>query len=69
MRDIGSGQVEFFVADGTVRKYEGEIEVKRDRLVVTEIIFVNGMPGAAREINLPLSQCVIMWKPEVYEEM
>jgi hypothetical protein len=69
MKDIGTGKVEFFLADGTIRNFEGELEIKRDRLVVTEIISINGMPGAAREINLPLNQCVVYWQPEVYDEI
>ena len=68
MRDIGSGKVEFFMKDGSIREYEGELELSKDRLVVTEIIYINGRPGGAREINLPLEQCVVYWKPEVYEE-
>jgi len=67
MRDIGTGKVEFLLADGSVREYEGEVELAGERVVVTEIIYLNGMPGAAREINLPLAQCVVYWKPEVYE--
>lgn len=68
MRDIGTGKVEFFLQDGSVREYEGEVELQDKRVVVTEIIYINGRPGGAREINLPSNQCVIYWKPEVYEE-
>jgi hypothetical protein len=68
MRDIGTGKVEFLLADGTVREFEGEVELASDRVVVTEIIYINGKPAGAREINLPLGQCVVYWKPEVYEE-
>jgi hypothetical protein len=68
MRDIGTGKVEYLLPDGKRREYEGEVELQGDRCVVTEIIFINGKPGGAREINLPLSQCVVFWKPEVYEE-
>lgn len=68
MRNIGSGKVEFLQPDGTRRELEGEVELKGDRCVVTEIIFINGQPGGAREINFPLSQCIIYWKPEVFDE-
>lgn len=68
MRDIGTGKVEFLLQDGSIREYEGEVELVGKRVVVTEIIYINGRPGGAREINLPGSQCVIYWKPEVYEE-
>lgn len=68
MRDIGTGKVEFMMANGTIREFQGEVELTEDRVVVTEIIFINGTPAGAREINLPQRQCVIYWKPEVYEE-
>jgi hypothetical protein len=68
MRDLGSGQVEFHLQDGKVRQFEGEVELKGDRCVVTEIIYINGSPAGAREINLPLAQCVVYWKPEVFDE-
>ena len=67
MRDIGTGKVEFQMADGTIRHYEGEVEVTAERVVVTEIVYINGVPGGAREINLPTAQCIIFWKPEVYD--
>ena len=68
MRDIGTGKVEFYLTEGSVREYEGEVEVGAGRVVVTEIIYMNGRPAGAREINLPLAQCVIYWKPEIYED-
>ncbi|HEU4964588.1 MAG TPA: hypothetical protein VFV52_12150 [Bacilli bacterium] len=68
MKNIGTGKVEFLMASGTVREFEGELEMTADRVVVTEIIYINGNPAGAREINLPKQQCVIYWKPEVYEE-
>jgi hypothetical protein len=69
MRNIGTGKVEFILTDGSIREYEGEVELNQDRVVVTEIININGRPAGAREINLPKAQCVIYWMPEVYEEI
>lgn len=69
MRTIGTGKVEFLLPDGTRRELAGEVEIKGDRCVITEIIFINGQPGGAREINLPLAQSIVYWKPEVHEEV
>ncbi|MBL0388789.1 hypothetical protein JJB07_19490 [Tumebacillus sp. ITR2] len=69
MRTIGTGKVEHFLPDGSRREVEGEVEMKGDRVVVTEIIYINGQPGGAREINIPANLCVVYWKPEVYDEV
>ena len=67
MKEIGSGQVVFYAPDGNKLSLKGEVQVKNDRVTVTEIIFFNGKPNGAREINLPLAQCVVYWEPEIYE--
>lgn len=38
-------------------------------MAITEIIYFNGKPNGAREMNVPLEQSVIYWDPEVYEEI
>jgi len=67
MKDIGSGRVIYYAPDGTKLEFKGELVVRHDRVVVTEIIYFNGKPNGAREINLPFAQSVIYWDPEVYE--
>ncbi|QIC07883.1 hypothetical protein GOP56_21275 [Brevibacillus sp. 7WMA2] len=69
MKDIGSGVIIFCSPDGKRQELKGEIVVRGDRVSVTEIIRFNGQPNGAREINLPLANCVIYWEPEVYEEI
>lgn len=69
MKDIGSGQIVFYAPDGEKIRLKGEILVRNERLTVTEIIYFNGKPNGAREINLPLAQCMIYWDPEVYESI
>jgi hypothetical protein len=69
MKTLGSGNVTYYAPDGTKLQLTGEIDVRGDRIAVTEIIYFNGKPNGAREINLPLAQCVIFWAPEVYEQI
>ncbi len=69
MKDIGAGQVLFYAPDGIKQQLKGEIVIRGERVTVTEIIYFNGQPNGAREINLPLAQCVIYWEPEVYEQI
>ncbi|GEB33484.1 MULTISPECIES: hypothetical protein [Brevibacillus] len=69
MKTLGSGKVVFYAPDGTSVQLTGEIDVRGDRVAVTEIIYFNGQPNGARETNLPLSQTVIYWEPEVYEQI
>jgi hypothetical protein len=69
MKTLGSGNVIFYAPDGTKLEIKGEIDVRGERVAVTEIIYFNGRPNGAREINLPLAQTVIFWEPEVYEEI
>ncbi len=69
MKDIGSGQVVYYAPDGSKLQLKGEIVIRHDRVMVTEIIYFNGKPNGAREINLPLSHCVVYWDPEVYEQI
>lgn len=69
MKDIGSGQILFYAPDGTKLQVKGEITIRQDRVVVTEIIYFNGRPNGARESNFPLANCVIYWDPEVYEQI
>ncbi|MDA5108335.1 MULTISPECIES: hypothetical protein [Brevibacillus] len=69
MKTLGSGKVIYYAPDGTTLELKGEIDVRGDRVAVTEIIYFNGKPNGAREMNLPLAQSVIYWEPEVYEEI
>lgn len=69
MKDIGTGSLIFYAPDGSKLDLKGEIVVRNDRVVVTEIIYFNGQPNGAREINLPVAQCVIYWAAEVYEQI
>ncbi|QQE73372.1 hypothetical protein KDJ56_16365 [Brevibacillus composti] len=69
MKTLGSGKVTFYAPNGTALEFKGEIDVRGDRVSVTEIIYFNGKPNGAREMNLPLGQSVIYWDPEVYEEI
>ncbi|WP_232695828.1 hypothetical protein [Brevibacillus daliensis] len=69
MKDIGSGVITFYSPDGKVRDLKGEIVIRGERVSVTEIIRFNGRPNGAREINLPLANCIISWEAEVYEEI
>jgi hypothetical protein len=69
MKDLGSGQVTFYEPDGKKLELKGEIMIRGDRVIVTEIIYFNGKPNGAREINLPSDRCVIYWEPEVYEQI
>jgi len=69
MKDIGTGRVIYYAPDGNTQTLNGEVVIRGDRLTVTEIIFFNGKPNGAREINLPLAQCVIYWEAEVYENI
>lgn len=69
MKTIGSGKVIIFLPNGGSQEVEGEIEVQKERLIVTEIVYINGKPAGARECNFPLSQCHIYWTPELYEEV
>ncbi|MEJ8547572.1 hypothetical protein [Brevibacillus borstelensis] len=69
MKTLGSGKVIFFAPNGTMLEFIGEIDVRGDRLSITEIIYFNGKPNGAREMNIPLEQSVIYWDPEVYEEI
>ncbi len=69
MKTLGSGNLTYYAPDGTKLQFKGEIDVRGDRVAVTEIIFFNGKPNGAREINLPLAQSVIYWDAEVYEQI
>ncbi len=69
MKSIGSGKVIVFLTNGESLEVEGEIEMQKDRLIVTEIVYINGSPAGARECNFPLSQCHIYWTPELYQEV
>lgn len=69
MKDIGSGRVLFYAPDGTKLDLKGEIVIRGNRVVVTEIINFNGMPNGARETNFPLERSVIYWDAEVYEQI
>jgi len=69
MKTLGSGKIVFYAPDGTTQQLSGEIDVRGDRVSVTEIIYFNGQPNGARETNLPLAQTVIYWEPEVYEQI
>lgn len=69
MKTIGTGKVIVYTSNGETFEVEGEIEIHIDRLVVTEIIYINGRPSGARECNFPLSQCHIYWQPELHEEI
>lgn len=69
MRTLGSGKIIFYAQDGTSLHMSGEIDVRGDRVSVTEIIYFNGQPNGARETNLPLAQTVIYWEPEVYAQI
>ncbi|WCK55530.1 hypothetical protein PP175_06160 [Aneurinibacillus sp. Ricciae_BoGa-3] len=69
MRTLGSGEIVFYTMDGSVQRFEGEIQVADGRVILTEIIYFNGRPNGSREVNMPLARCVIYWKPEVYEEI
>lgn len=69
MKTLGAGKVVYYAPDGTSLQLSGEIDVRGDRISVTEIIYFNGQPNGARETNLPLSQSVIYWEPEVYEQI
>lgn len=68
-KTVGSGKVECFLDPQQVRVYTGEVEIRNDRVIVTEIININGQPGGAHEINLPLATAIISWQGEVYEEI
>ncbi|MGC5324171.1 hypothetical protein [Brevibacillus sp. SYSU BS000544] len=69
MKDIGSGQIVYYAPDGSKNQIKGEITIRGERAVVTEIIYFNGKPNGAREVNFPLANCVIYWDPEVYEQI
>lgn len=69
MKDIGSGQIVFYATDGVKVNLKGEIVIRGERVTVTEIIYFNGKPNGAREINIPLAQCVIYWEPEIFESI
>jgi hypothetical protein len=69
MKDIGSGRILFYAPDGTKLEMKGEILIRGERVIVTEIIYFNGKPNGAREINLPLDRCVVYWDAEVYEQI
>ncbi|NRS49802.1 hypothetical protein [Brevibacillus sp. HB2.2] len=69
MKTLGSGKVVFYAPNGTNLQVSGEIDVRGDRVSITEIIYFNGQPNGARETNLPLAQTVIYWEPEVYEQI
>jgi len=69
MKTLGSGKVVYYAPDGTSLQLSGEIDVRGDRVSVTEIIYFNGQPNGARETNLPLAQTIIYWEPEVYESI
>ncbi|MGO0059972.1 hypothetical protein ACTID9_08200 [Brevibacillus fluminis] len=69
MKDIGSGQLIFYAPDGEKVTLKGEILIRGERVTVTEIIYFNGKPNGAREINMPLAQCVINWEPEIFESI
>lgn len=69
MKDIGSGKLLFFAPDGTKLEVKGEIVIRGNRVVVTEIIYFNGRPNGARETNFPLDRSIIYWDAEVYEEI
>ncbi len=69
MRTIGSGKVIVFLPNGETIEIEGEIEMLKERLIITEIVHINGRPAGARECNFPLTQCHIYWTPELYEEI
>lgn len=67
MRDIGAGKIVFYAPDSVKVDIKGEILIRGERVTVTEIIYFNGKPNGAREINMPLAQCVIYWEPEIFE--
>ncbi|NGQ94477.1 hypothetical protein G3578_04700 [Brevibacillus sp. SYP-B805] len=69
MKDIGSGKIHFYAPDGTQLEIKGEIVIRGNRVVVTEIIYFNGKPNGARESNFPLDRTVVYWDPEVYEQI
>ncbi|HZG14860.1 MAG TPA: hypothetical protein VE710_07525 [Candidatus Bathyarchaeia archaeon] len=69
MKDIGSGKIVFYAPDGTTIELKGEIVIRGNRAVVTEIIHFNGQPNGARESNFPLERSVIYWDAEVYEQI
>jgi len=69
MKTLGSGKIIYYAPDGTSLQLSGEIDVRGDRVSVTEIIYFNGQPNGARETNLPLAGSVIYWEPEVYEQI
>lgn len=69
MKTLGSGKAIFYAPDGTKLELSGEIDVRADRVSVTEIIYFNGQANGARETNLPLAQTVIYWEPEIYEHI
>ena len=69
MKDIGSGRVLFYAPDGTKTELKGEIVIRGNRVVLTEIIYFNGQPNGARDINFPLDRTVIYWDAEVYEQI
>lgn len=69
MKTLGTGEVYFYGMDGNVQHLKGEVQIKDQRVVLSEIIYFNGRPNGVREINLPIDRCVIHWQPEVYEEI
>lgn len=69
MKTIGSGIVLVYLPNGDKLEVEGEIEMVKERLIITEIVNINGKPAGARECNFPLDQCHIYWTPELYEEI
>ncbi|WP_134684667.1 hypothetical protein [Brevibacillus migulae] len=69
MKDIGSGKIVFYAPDGTKIETKGEIVIRNNRVVVTEIIYFNGQPNGARESNFPLERTVVYWDAEVYEQI
>jgi hypothetical protein len=69
MKTLGTGEVVFYGMDNKVQHLKGEVQIKDNRVILSEIIYFNGKPNGVREINLPLERCVIHWQPEVYEEI
>ncbi|WP_027414765.1 hypothetical protein [Aneurinibacillus terranovensis] len=69
MKTLGTGEIVFYAMDNSVQRHKGEVQIKENRVVLTEIIYFNGRPNGSREVNFPLERCVIFWQPEVYEEI